>query len=200
MRYSFLINDDRSFCGCSTVYTVHDTFTNEEIAYLVLGYSSSHELFYVTEYGGLRDHYIESDIEFCAILNDFIQVFELMDPSDIFRSEKTQSKYEEHAPAISKENLTVYASEGKIIKHNNEFIIASSDCNYLKQLSYKGVFNTKQFFREYSTGDEDIDDLFEDIDVLFDLEQDYQDGIFLIDVNWSLVSELANQNNRKVVI
>lgn len=200
MRYSFLINDDKSFCGCSTVYTVHDTFTNKEVAYLVLGYSSSHEFFYVTEYGGRRDHYIESDIEFCAILNDFVQVFELMNPSDIFRSEKTQRQYEEHAPAISKENLTIYASEGKIIKYNNEFIISSSDCDYLKQLSYKGVFNTKQFFREYSTGDEDIDDLFEDIDVLFDLEQDYPDGIFLIDVNWSLVSELANKNNRKVVI
>ena len=42
--------------------------------------------------------------------------------------------------------------------------------------------------------------LFEDIDTLLDLDQNYQDGIYLIDINWSLVSELANQNNRKVVI
>jgi hypothetical protein len=200
MRYSFLINDDKGFCGCSTVYTVYDTFTNEEVAYLVLGYSSSHELFYVAEYGGRRDFYIESDIEFCAILNDFVQVFELMNLSDIFRSEKTQDKYEEHVPAISKDNLTIYASEGEIIRHNNEFIIVPSDCDYLKQLSCQGVFNNKQFFKEYCTGDEDVDDLFEDIDTLFDLDQEYQDGIYFIDINWSLVSELANKNNKKVVI
>ena len=74
-----------------------------------------------------------------------------------------------------------------------------------KDKTIYSLLNDKMFIipinqRQYVWKQDNWNDLFEDIDVLFDLEQDYQDGIFLIDVNWSLVSELANQNNRKVVI
>ena len=209
MRYSFLVNDAKGFCGCSTVYTVYDTFTEEEVTCLVIGYSSSHELFYVTEYGGDNyNRHIVSDIEFCAILDSFVKVFELMDLSDIFRSKDIQDRYEEHVPAISKDNLIVYSTEGRITKYNDEFMIVSDDCSYLEQLSYQGVFDTKQFFREYCTGDEDIDDLFEDVDLMLDSKGQlcddsilyYHDGIFLINVNWPLVAELANKYNRKAVI
>jgi hypothetical protein len=165
MSFTFIKNDKYSFNRFSRVYEVYDYDNKDSLrTALVIGYISRIKKYYITTLGAesLRFNYdLERDIvtttEFVAILQEFFNIVEFIDPGD-FIIDKTILI--ECVP-LQKENFLTYVTEvepyyNEDIEAYDGTIVTYEDDN-ARYLMDEGIFNVCTMYN-------DIDDKYEPYD------------------------------------
>jgi hypothetical protein len=165
MSFTFIKNDKNSFNNFSRVYEVYDYDNKDSLrTALVIGYISRIKKYYITTLGAesLRFNYdLERDIvtttEFVAILQEFFNIVEFIDPGD-FIIDKTILI--ECVP-LQKENFLTYVTEvepyyNEDIEAYDGTIVTYEDDN-ARYLMDEGIFNVCTMYN-------DIDDKYEPYD------------------------------------
>jgi hypothetical protein len=165
MSFTFIKNDKNSFNNFSRVYEVYDYDNKDSLrTALVIGYISRIKKYYITTLGAesLRFNYdLERDIvtttEFVAILQEFFNIVEFIDPGD-FIIDKTVLI--ECVP-LQKENFLTYVTEvepyyNEDIEAYDGTIVTYEDDN-ARYLMDEGIFNVCTMYN-------DIDDKYEPYD------------------------------------
>ena len=194
MSYKF-INADNNFMYSSTVYNVYD---NDDILItsIVVGYDTTSNIFYFTEYrGSNRSHNmngIQNTEELINILYDFSQLFEYMDYTDIFSNISIYEDYKDIIPKITKDKLYVYDGCGIIKYRHGEWLLEADD-EYVNDLLKLDILEKHMFLLEDTNYD---DDLFVDLESdPFYCNGEEIDGFYLYVKDWDKLKDLALVNN-----
>lgn len=156
MSFTFIKNDGNSFNKFSRVYEVYDYDNKDSLrTALVIGYIYKIKKYYITTLGteSLRyDYDLERDnittIDFVAILQDFFNVIEFMDPSD-FITDKTLLT---DCVPLQKENFLTYVAD--VEPYYNEDIdaydgsIVTYEDDHARYLMDEGIFNASAIYND----------------------------------------------------
>ena len=165
MSFTFIKNDKNSFNNFSRVYEVYDYDNKDSLrTALVIGYIYKIKKYYITTLGdeSLRYNYdLERDIvtttEFVAILQEFFNIVEFIDPSD-FITDKTVLI---DCVPLQKENFVTYVTE--VEPYYNEDIdaydgsLVTYEDDNARYLMDEGIFNVSTMYN-------DLDDEYEPYD------------------------------------
>ena len=165
MSFTFIKNDKNSFNNFSRVYEVYDYDNKDSLrTALVIGYIYKIKKYYITTLGAesLRYNYdLERDIvtttEFVAILQEFFNIVEFIDPSD-FITDKTVLI---DCVPLQKENFVTYVTE--VEPYYNEDIdaydgsLVTYEDDNARYLMDEGIFNVSTMYN-------DLDDEYEPYD------------------------------------
>ena len=165
MSFTFIKNDKNSFNNFSRVYEVYDYDNKDSLrTALVIGYIYKIKKYYITTLGAesLRYNYdLERDIvtttEFVAILQEFFNIVEFIDPSD-FIADKTVLI---DCVPLQKENFVTYVTE--VEPYYNEDIdaydgsLVTYEDDNARYLMDEGIFNVSTMYN-------DLDDEYEPYD------------------------------------
>lgn len=165
MSFTFIKNDKNSFNNFSRVYEVYDYDNKDSLrTALVIGYIYKIKKYYITTLGAesLRYNYdLERDIvtttEFVAILQEFFNIVEFIDPSD-FITDKTVLI---DCVPLQKENFVTYVTE--VEPYYNEDIdaydgsLVTYEDDNARYLMDEGIFNVSIMYN-------DLDDEYEPYD------------------------------------
>lgn len=156
MSFTFIKNDKNSFNNFSRVYEVYDYDNKDSLrTALVIGYIYRINKYYITTLGteSLRYNYdLERDIvtttEFVAILQEFFNIVEFIDPSDFITDKAVLI---ECAPLL-KENFITYVTE--VEPYYNEDIdaydgsIVTYEDDNARYLMDEGIFNVSTMYSD----------------------------------------------------
>lgn len=156
MSFTFIKNDKNSFNNFSRVYEVYDYDNKDSLrTALVIGYIYRINKYYITTLGteSLRYNYdLERDIvtttEFVAILQEFFNIVEFIDPSDFITDKAVLI---ECVPLL-KENFITYVTE--VEPYYNEDIdaydgsIVTYEDDNARYLMDEGIFNVSTMYSD----------------------------------------------------
>ena len=202
MRYSFIMAE-KTFQACSTLYYIYDNYLNEYITTLVIGFDLLNNKYYFTEFRGVNFCDIESPgitsaAQLCAILSDFSIIFSMMDYRDIISGDDYYAAYKHILPKIDLIDLTIYDSEGIIVKYNNEYILEVED-EYLDELVKADYVDGHTFLLE-DTSDTYPESFINIDEDPFICEHDEIEGMFLFIKDWEGIKSCAKIYNEGVTI
>lgn len=165
MSFTFIKNDKNSFNNFSRVYEVYDYDNKDSLrTALVIGYIYRIKKYYITTLGAesLRYNYdLERDIvtttEFVAILQEFFNIVEFIDPSDFIADKIVLID----CVPLQKENFVTYVTE--VEPYYNEDIdaydgsLVTYEDDNARYLMDEGIFNVSTMYN-------DLDDEYEPYD------------------------------------
>lgn len=190
--YTFIRTDP--FQGLSSLYQVYDS-NNNYVTTIVVGFCNLNKIYFFTEYrGSSRAESIDYTDEFCAILSDFAQVFEMLNPTDIISDHNKYLTYRDEMPPISLRYLYLYDSSGEIShERDDEWIVVPED-GILEDLIYCKIVNgTQLLLEDYSDDYFDGDELFVDLsDNPYYCDGDEINGFYLAINDWIEVEKKAS--------
>lgn len=180
----------KPFASLSSLYEVYDG-ENKYVTTMVVGFCNLNKIYFFTEYKGTsRPESIDYTDEFCAILYDFSQFFELLEPTDIISDNYKYLTYRDEMPPIELKYLYLYDNWGEVSRERDgDWIIVPGE-NLLEDLVYCKALNGSQILLEDYP--EDSNELFVDLNEdAFYCNGDEVEGFFMGINDWNEIHRRA---------